>query len=400
MDIPNNSVPRFASVRRPKFCSRHFSYTDLPASGHCSLYSRFIGSVRIDCTFRCNKSKWGVLREQEHPAGIIYVDLNLGRPKGPRILDAEFTFTLDDKHECLSQFAERKLHQKNFPVRFTEFFGPQSLVGPERVTNVTANRRLVLEMGLNVGPGGGTLKTPEKNKSETFQQWETWTVDGSLGSNKTGLYDQLVWNINENERDVQMSHSNTVKTAFTFEHAGQPFVIKVHATGRLFKWIHQAKAKIGSFCGRNKMHNLTLVDFEDYENFRTSLDEFAKNLDAEMAEENPKDTSGKSCSMSATPEQSADPSAEATPWVSPPQAARIEGIAQEALEIPVVGDESRGGSLLYEYLAQWVAGLGTTLLKRIPLPPMLIVLPSFILLILGMAWQHFHYFQHFFGKVN
>lgn len=53
-----------------------------------SLNYRELGKVKVDCQFRQSKSLWGVLGEEESPAGIIYLDLKFDQPKSCRLSSA------------------------------------------------------------------------------------------------------------------------------------------------------------------------------------------------------------------------------------------------------------------------------------------------------------------------
>lgn len=159
------------------------------------------------------------------PVGIMYLDLNFGPPQGCRVKIETITITLDEEAECLKPYRFRRLfHESGCPVQMTEWYGPRGLAGQTKTSDIKQVSRLTPEINV-LGNGGGGVGF-ESNK--VFTRSTGWTFDGQLlRGEKSRLYKSLRWNLGENEFDSQRLHSNKVRTAFTFEHPGQPFLLKV-----------------------------------------------------------------------------------------------------------------------------------------------------------------------------
>lgn len=249
-----------------------------------SLGSKYIGKIYIDCQFLFQKSKWGTLRGL--PGGIMYVNLNFGPPSGCRVSNATITITLDGDHPCLEPYIARRPreepHVRNIPIRMTEWYGPQSMGGEKKSAEYASTMKAVPEANiLSYGVGGVGRET-----TKTFKKEARWSLNGQLlPGERTPVYKSLRWNLNENELEGQSFHNPTFRTAFAFEHSGQPFVISVEIEGNLAKLRHQIKSKL-KFDAARGGKVVTLVDFEDHRRFSRGLDLIAKNLPFMMREEN------------------------------------------------------------------------------------------------------------------
>ncbi|KAH8892969.1 hypothetical protein GQ53DRAFT_861301, partial [Thozetella sp. PMI_491] len=255
------------------------------SSGHASVGSMSIGKISLDCQFLFRQSQWGVLGDGQFPAGIVYLNLSLGPPQGCRVKSATVTITLDEEDPCLAEYqADRRLHKSGCPVQMTDWYGPKQLAGPQESTHVKWTTKMAPEVhAMGVGIGGMGAQ-----KEASFKKSAQWTFNGQLLAGKnTWTYKTLRWDIRENELTAQSFHSNKIYTAFTFEHAGQPFLMKVEMEGKLEKWNDRLKSKIKFGSSDKKDGRITtLVDFGDYKRFQKRLDEVARGLPRAMEMKN------------------------------------------------------------------------------------------------------------------
>ncbi|KXX79658.1 hypothetical protein MMYC01_203848 [Madurella mycetomatis] len=256
------------------------------SSGNASVGSKSMGKITIDCQFLFKQSRWGVLGDEEFPAGILYLNLNFGPPQSCRLKSATVTVTLDEEDPCLNRYksAPGRNHSVYCPVQITDWYGPKQLVGEEKNIDRRHIKKLVPEINI-LGNGGGGLGV----ESETsFKQSGRWSFSGQLlPGKKTREYKTLRWELTENALETRPAHSNRIYTAFTFEHSGQPFLMKVDVEGRLDRWDKQAvyKLKFGGLSTRDN-RVVTLIDFGDYSRFRQRLDEIARGLPRTMEMKN------------------------------------------------------------------------------------------------------------------
>lgn len=264
------------------------------SSGHASVGSKSVGKMTVDCQFLFKKSRWGVLGDKKFPAGIIYLDLNFGPPQGSRVKNATITVTLDDKDECLDFYKDcpgRTHHQTDCPVQMTDYYGPKQLAGEKR--SMESKRIVRMTPEVNVfGTGGGGLGV---DLEKSFTCSSRWAFNGQLLPSKDGpwgAYKTLRWDLSENELDEQALRSSRFHTAFTFEHSGRPFLMKVEIEGRLErKWTDvtnraRDKWKFGSSKRKDDSYTTTLIDFKQVEQFPDRLDELARSLPRAMELEN------------------------------------------------------------------------------------------------------------------
>jgi len=279
---------------QPKLMRRRFGryenfeqFNDL-SSGHASVGSKSVGKITIDCQFLFRQSQWGVLSDDEFPAGILYLNLSFGPPQGCRLKSATVTVTLDEEDPCLKQYKEgetRRLHKSNCPVQITDWYGPKQLAGQEKSTEKRLLKKLAPELSA-LGNGFGGLGVEFET---AFRQSARWSFNGQLLTGKKGwAYKTLQWQMTENELETQSFRNNKVYTAFTFEHAGQPFLMKVDIEGRLEKWDQRIKSKLtfGGGADSKESRTVTLIDFVEHTRFQQRLDEVARGLPRAMEMKN------------------------------------------------------------------------------------------------------------------
>lgn len=278
-----NPQPKlFSSFRRFGRCD---AFKPVGASS-TSVGSRSIGKVNIDCQFLFKRSRWGTL--EGLPAGIMYLNLHFGLPQDCKVRDATVTVTLDEEDPCLKPYSAnnppRVLHHSGAAVQITEWYGPQSLGGEKKSAFVTSKTKFVPEANV-LGYGMGGLG---HERSKTFKKEARWSFNGQLLRGKrTSTYTSLRWHLTENDVDGQSFHSPKFRTAFAFEHSGQPFLMKLEIEGRLEKWYHQAQSRLKfGMDGAKEGKVVTLVDFEDYRKFPHGLDSIARGLPRAMEMEN------------------------------------------------------------------------------------------------------------------
>lgn len=264
-----------------------FNRIDNRSSGHASIGSRFIGKINIDCELLFKESKWGVIGDNKFPAGIIYLNLNFGPPQGCRVKSATITITLDEEATCLNAYGSgRRLHPSRCPVQMTECYGPRGLAGQNKTAEVKRTTKLTPDITV-LGNGGGGVGF---ESGKTFTKSVRWSFNGQLlrgTGNTSWTYKALRWDLNENELESQSLHSTKVRTAFTFEHSGQPFLMKVDIDGKLEKWNDRLKSKLKFGTASEKEGKVvTLIDFEDYTKFQRSLDRLAEGLPRAMELQN------------------------------------------------------------------------------------------------------------------
>ncbi|KAL1858171.1 hypothetical protein Daus18300_010053 [Diaporthe australafricana] len=249
-----------------------------------SIGSKSIGKINIDCQFLFKKSKWGTL--EGLPGGIMCLNLNFGPPSGCRVSNATVTITLDEEDPCLRPYTSGRprqvLHPSRIPVEITEWYGPQTVGGEKKSADHTSTTKAIPEANI-LGYGVGGVG---HERSKNFKKEARWSFNGQLLRGKrTSVYKSLRWDLNENELEGQSFHNPKLRTAFAFEHSGQPFLMKVEIEGKLEKWHHQVKSKL-KFDGAREGKVVTLVDFEDHRKFSRGLDRIASGLPWAMEMEN------------------------------------------------------------------------------------------------------------------
>ncbi|KAF7865733.1 hypothetical protein EAF04_005899 [Stromatinia cepivora] len=121
--------------RRPLISRKYGQhFVRLEAESAASLNCREFGKVTVDCRLCLSKSQWGVLGENERPAGIIYMDLNFNQPADCRLSSATVVITLE-RYETAE---ERTPGANNMASSLcvTDHFGPKQLKGELRTMPV------------------------------------------------------------------------------------------------------------------------------------------------------------------------------------------------------------------------------------------------------------------------
>ncbi|KAI8712671.1 hypothetical protein NCS52_01365800 [Fusarium sp. LHS14.1] len=256
-------------------------------SSHASVAARSFRRMTVDCQFLFEKSQWGVLRlgNKRFPAGIIYMNLNFGPPRGCKVKSATVTVTLDEYDECLSSYKPRPrrgYQESTCPVQITDWYGPKHLVGEEKYTEYKQTMSVAPEVHVLGSGAGGVGMSSEK----AFKSSSRWSFDGQLlAGEPTGTYTKLEWTLTANELDRQSVRNRCVRTAFSFHHAGQPFLMKVEIEGQLASWKDQISSRL-KFKSKKNSNSTTLINFQEPKAFQKRLDELAWSLPRAMALEN------------------------------------------------------------------------------------------------------------------
>ncbi|KAG6362396.1 hypothetical protein INS49_010626 [Diaporthe citri] len=271
MSTSSNPVPRLLSAST-KHYGRYGDFSDFAtqSSGHASVGSKNLGKITIDCEFLFEKSRWGVLGNKQFPAGIIYLNLNFGPPQGCRVKSATISITLDENDPALERHkTTRKLHPSGCPVQVTAWYGPKELKGQIKTAHVEATKKFVPEVNaLGNSAGGLGYESKKLSKREACWSFNSQILPGK----DTWAYKTLRWDLNENKLERQAFHSSTFRTAFAFEHSGQPFLMRVQIDGKLESWNDRVKSKLKFGSSRDREHSVvTLLDFKDYKLYTKNL---------------------------------------------------------------------------------------------------------------------------------
>ena len=286
----NHPVLQRGSWNR-RFGRYDFHRFDHTTSEQASVGGASIGKVEVDCKLLFKKSKWGLL-DGSRPAGIIYMDLDFRQPQGYVLEWATVQVSLDDQtpHYVPSATPLSRPFDVlgQYPIQMTPWFGPQHIVGPERVMH----KSQTIDLKPNVQVAGNGVGGVGRRDQATFEIPYRWKFTGSLvrpSAKKPGggQYKTLEWELKEN--DLEPGQTNKIHTAFTFEYGGQPFFMKVVVKGGLKKLHHQFKhnlksMKFGPRPNKNEDVSTTLVNA--YHGNRLPLDALARGLDNAMEMEN------------------------------------------------------------------------------------------------------------------
>lgn len=288
--------------RNRKYGRYDFERFDHRSSTHASVGHATFDKVEVNCKFLFKKSQWGVLGEHKNPAGIIYLDLSFRQPKDSQLHSATVIVTLDDEDKDLHEMSH-KLHRSGSigsqcPIQITDCYGPKGFAGPEKFVQTRKSLHLTPNAQvLGYGFGGMGLDT-----ETSFTSSNRWKFSGHLlpGKGNQWTYKTLKWDLSENDLEPQSTHSPEVHTAFTFEHGGQPFFMRVEIKGKLKKIHGRVKDKLMKFPASAKKEDgsvVTLINFGERISFKTPLDERARELEFEMEMAN----------MNAIPMEVSDP---------------------------------------------------------------------------------------------
>ncbi|KAF5871150.1 uncharacterized protein Bfra_007664 [Botrytis fragariae] len=163
------------------------------------LRNRNVGKVRVDCKLQLSRSKWGVLGHAENTAGIIYMSLGFHQPGDCRLFQATVSVTSKENKD-----GNRKDESLSSSSHITNRFSPKQLLGEERKVSVKKTVHFTL------------LHNYPNQKGH-----------------KTSVYRTLKWDLIESDFEIQATHSDVIRTAFAFEHAGDAFYMEVNIEGKL-----------------------------------------------------------------------------------------------------------------------------------------------------------------------
>ncbi|KAE8444967.1 hypothetical protein EG329_014095 [Mollisiaceae sp. DMI_Dod_QoI] len=353
-------LQRYRPLGSRKYGRYDFERFDHLSSSHASIGHGTFDKVNVDCRFLFKKSRWGVLGEHKNPAGIIYLDLTFNQPKGSQLHSATISITLDDEDKALREFSGDYYRTgPRCPVQMTDCYGPKGFAGPERTVQTKKSLHLTPRAEfLGYGVGGMGV-----DRESTFTSSSRWKFSGTLlpGKGSNWAYKTLKWDLSENDLEAQSTHSNQVHTAFTFEHSGQPFLMRVEIKGKLKKFHGRVKDKLMKFPSHaNKEDDsvATLIKFGDAISFTTPLDERARQLQFEMELANmnaipmevsdPKPATFLGIPQNADPSSMANITAPLGPWSQQPSS-----ISNNPLQQPLP-------SSTQPHLLQGARGLGGT----------------------------------------
>ncbi|KAK7930967.1 hypothetical protein PG985_001679 [Apiospora marii] len=286
-----DSIQNHPELSRRRYGKHDFERFDhlISQQAGASLGSSTIGKASVDCRFLFQKSQWGVLGPMKNPAGIIYLDLTIHQPKDCRLKSATITVTLDDDDDELAEPGPETNSMQ--PVQIGSY-GPKQLHGQPRRVIRTKKHNLTpqFEVGGMAGFGGIGLDSEEHSVRESRWSFHTQVSPNPKKSGKhSWVLRVLKWELEENELDSQPIHSNTIHTAFSFEHGGQPFLMKVEVAGRLESTRSDLKNRLKCKFPANSKKNkaaTTLINFGGRGRFNKPLDEIAKGLPLVMELEN------------------------------------------------------------------------------------------------------------------
>jgi hypothetical protein len=261
-----------------------------------SLNYREIGKVKVDCQFRQSKSLWGVLGEDEQPAGILYIDLKFDQPKSCRLSSATVVVTLeevdisedsddDDDESTGAKFSSNL-------VQVLDRYGPKQLSGEQKTMPVKKTYHDTPHLDI-LGNGGGGLGV-DIEKTRTYAS--RWTFRGDLlpGKDKRRkgargtVYKSIKWELSENDIDTQTVHSNVIRTGFAFQHEAQPCYLRVEIEGKLQRTRDRIKNKFKFPPEHRKDQGstLTVMNLSRSDEFKKRLDHIADGLSRAMELEN------------------------------------------------------------------------------------------------------------------
>jgi hypothetical protein len=273
--------------RNRKYGRYDFERFDHISSSHANVGHGTFDKVNVNCRFLFKKSQWGVLGGHKNPAGIIYLDLTFDQPKDSQLHSATVIITLDDEDRELDdirgKFARRRSTSPQCPIHITNYYGPKSFTGPEKIVQMNKSLHLTPSAqfaGYEIGGVG-------VDKESSFTYSSRWKFSGDLipGKGNHWTYKTLKWDLSENDLEAQSTHSNEVHTAFTFEHGGQPFLMRVEIKGKLRERRGRVKEKLRKFPSNLKKDDgsiVTLINFGERALFKTPLDQRARELEFEM----------------------------------------------------------------------------------------------------------------------
>ena len=289
--LPPQPPRRGPGIRIRRYGRSDFERFDQETArgSHLCIGSTNIGKVDIDCRYHWKKTQWGVLGNEERPAGIVYMDITFKQPKGYWLDRASVFITLS---EDMSSYAiaappdstavEKPPPGSDYAVQITDHFGPRSLTGVPTLLAETKHDKFapsVGAMGFEVGGVGREFTTSKHRVGR-------WVFKGTVRRPKgrDGLR-TLEWEISENDINPEQVHSQAYHTAFAFEHSERPVFMRVEIQGKLRdrkrQWKHEMLRFSSSF-GKKDLSTLTELDLGRHIEFTRPLDKIAEGLDFAM----------------------------------------------------------------------------------------------------------------------
>lgn len=164
------------SKERGRYGRCDYKRFDNITSTHMRAGRGNIGKVEVECRFVFTKSQWGVIGEPKNPAGILYLDLDFRQPSDCRLESATVTVTLAE-HDGEEDRIE---HRSACPVKFTDYYGPKCIRGPESQLQTKKVKKRTPEVNV-LGNGAGGFGW---DKEETVQTTSRWKFSGHISSSK------------------------------------------------------------------------------------------------------------------------------------------------------------------------------------------------------------------------
>ncbi|KAI0394421.1 hypothetical protein F5Y17DRAFT_251912 [Xylariaceae sp. FL0594] len=294
---PEEPRPELSTIQfNRKFGRYDFHRFDHLVREHASVGAATLGRVNVDCRFLFEKSRWGTLKGSDS-AGIIYLDLAFHQPSDCRLKSATVQVTLDDDDEhLLREFPAR---ESRLPVQIDKY-GPREMSGKPEYERIAVHNSLIPTISVgNIGTLDGMGRENFRERlRECRWQFESHLMTGTPRTRKRGndnrMYRVIQWQVKENELQDQSQQSNTIHTAFSFVHGGQPFFMRVEVSGKLESrrsdFRHQMKdvMKRLKFPPNPKSAECatTLIHFSDPLRFKTPLDDLNRQLELTMVHAN------------------------------------------------------------------------------------------------------------------
>ncbi len=279
MESPSTSPALLFKVRS-KYGRQDYSRFDNIASSHMRAGRGSIGKVEVDCRFLFKKSRWGVIGEAKHPAGILFMDLDLRQPPDCKLESATVTVTLEENDGQEANVERRSC----CPVKFTTYYGPQSLRGEQSHEQTRKAKKRTPEVQV-MGYGVGGLGVDREKIVQTASRWD---FSGHIGSSKGNIwYNQLRWELKANPLERQPTHSHLIHTAFALEHNATKFYMTVHVSGKLTRLSDKLKGRL-RFRSKEEENQDIVTKFEWKDGYASimGLDAIAQDLDPAMQLQN------------------------------------------------------------------------------------------------------------------
>lgn len=293
-----------------------------------SLLQHNIRAVQIDCCFRFANTKWGHIDNAS--SGVIFIDLTIQQPEDCRLTNALTTITLtpaDSKvSKAESETQNRNKTTKGAPIvqpepsssglEITDFFGPREIYGNPHEASISTKYRFQPDINAPLVTIGGVGVEHTKESTDTrrwkFEGWRRgvvceedmtfrtkgWKKHNSRPTDDTkaetiksaypaARYRQILWRLEENQHETQVSRSPTFHTAFAFEHGNKPFFLDVEFEGKLRHRHHRALERL-VFPPKRKVANARAkIDAEKLSRgINEDLKNIAVNLNETMIERN------------------------------------------------------------------------------------------------------------------